>query len=180
MDINLIAVGTRMPAWVNDGYREYARRLPRECTLSLTEIPLAQRGKSTPVQRAVDSEGRRMLDAIAGDRRVIALVGGRLKDVGIDELVAAVHRRARAAICFGAAGEALRQAISEARASHSDIHVERVDTLHAATRAVINMAGKGDTVLLSPGFDSFDEFDNYEHRGQAFTSLVKEIFAHRA
>ena len=57
MDIHLIAVGTRMPAWVNDGYQEYARRLPRECRLSLTEIPLGQRAKSRTVERAITEEG---------------------------------------------------------------------------------------------------------------------------
>ena len=74
MEIGLIAVGTRMPGWVEDGYREYARRLPHECSMTLTEIPLTQRSKSVPVARAVASEGKRMLDAIGGtDRRVIAL-----------------------------------------------------------------------------------------------------------
>jgi 23S rRNA (pseudouridine1915-N3)-methyltransferase len=73
MNINLIAVGTRMPAWVNDGYREYARRLPRECSLSLTEIPLGQRAKSSAVERAIAEEGARMLAAIPANQRVIAL-----------------------------------------------------------------------------------------------------------
>lgn len=73
MEINLIAVGTRMPGWVEDGYREYARRLPRECRLTLTEIPLAQRSKSVALARAVNSEGQRMLEAVDTDRRVIAL-----------------------------------------------------------------------------------------------------------
>ena len=73
MDINLIAVGTRMPGWVDAGYREYARRMPRECSLTLTEIPLAQRGKATAVERAVNNEGERMLAAVGADRRVIAL-----------------------------------------------------------------------------------------------------------
>ncbi len=73
MQINLIAVGTRMPAWVDDGYREYARRLPRECRLQLTEVPLGQRSKSQPVERAITEEGKRMLAAAAGDRHIVAL-----------------------------------------------------------------------------------------------------------
>ncbi len=75
MDINLIAVGTRMPSWVNEGYQEYARRLPRECRLKLTEIPLGQRTRSTPVERAVSEEGKRMLAATAPRQRVIAMDG---------------------------------------------------------------------------------------------------------
>jgi 23S rRNA (pseudouridine1915-N3)-methyltransferase len=78
MQIKLIAVGTRMPAWVSDGYNEYARRMPHECVLTLTEIPLGQRSKAQPVQRAIDAEGKRMLAAIDDRQRVIALdVNGR-------------------------------------------------------------------------------------------------------
>jgi 23S rRNA (pseudouridine1915-N3)-methyltransferase len=73
MQINLIAVGTRMPGWVTDGYNEYARRMPRECTLTLTEIAPGQRSKSQPVARAVQDEGKRMLAALGERQRVIAL-----------------------------------------------------------------------------------------------------------
>ena len=73
MQIHLIAVGTRMPGWVSDGYSEYARRLPRECRLNLTEIPLAQRSKSQPVSRAIEEEGKRMQAAMGANRQVIAL-----------------------------------------------------------------------------------------------------------
>ncbi len=78
MNINLIAVGTRMPAWVNEGYREYARRFPRECRLKLTEIPSGQRVRSGTVERAVSEEGKRMLAELVPRQRVIALdVNGR-------------------------------------------------------------------------------------------------------
>ena len=73
MQIHLITVGTRMPGWVSDGYAEYARRLPRECRLNLTEIPLAQRSKSQPISRAIEDEGKRMQAAIGTNQRVIAL-----------------------------------------------------------------------------------------------------------
>jgi 23S rRNA (pseudouridine1915-N3)-methyltransferase len=78
MRIQLIAVGTRMPAWVQEGFAEYAKRLPRECSLQLVEIPLGKRGKGADVQRAIAEEGERMLAALPRDCRVIALeVGGR-------------------------------------------------------------------------------------------------------
>ena len=78
MQINLIAVGTRMPDWITAGYTEYARRLPRECCLNLVEVALAKRTRSGPTARAIEEEGRRMLAAIPGRDRVIALdVGGR-------------------------------------------------------------------------------------------------------
>lgn len=108
---------------------------------------------------------------------VIALAGGRVKDVELDELVAAVVDHAKAVICFGTAGETLQQAIGRTGELGSRIRVQRVDRLSEAVRAARDIARDGDTVLLSPGFDSFDEFDNYEHRGQAFISLVKGLFA---
>ncbi len=73
MQIRLIAVGTRMPAWVQQGFEEYAKRLPRECGLQLVEIPLGKRGKNADVQRAIEEEGQRMLAALPRDCRVIAL-----------------------------------------------------------------------------------------------------------
>jgi 23S rRNA (pseudouridine1915-N3)-methyltransferase len=62
-----------MPRWVDEGYREYARRLPRECALHLQEIPLGRRGKGADVQRAVQGEGDRMLAAVPRNCRVLAL-----------------------------------------------------------------------------------------------------------
>lgn len=73
MQIKLIAVGTRMPAWVTEAYDEYARRLPRECRLTLAAVPLAQRSKSQPIERAVNEEGKRMLAELRERQRVIAL-----------------------------------------------------------------------------------------------------------
>ncbi len=78
MNIHLICAGTRMPRWVQEGYGDYARRLPAECALNLVEIPLGRRGKGVDKSRAVREEGQRMLRAIPGDSRVLALdVGGR-------------------------------------------------------------------------------------------------------
>ncbi|MCW9058557.1 MAG: 23S rRNA (pseudouridine(1915)-N(3))-methyltransferase RlmH [Gammaproteobacteria bacterium] len=73
MQIQLIAVGTRMPAWVQEGFTEYARRMPRECALQLVEIPLGKRGKNADVQRAIAEEGEKMLAALPRDCQVIAL-----------------------------------------------------------------------------------------------------------
>ena len=73
MKIRLLAVGTRMPGWVREGYQEYARRMPRECRLELVEIAPGRRGRSTPAARAVAEEGGRMLAALGRGDRVIAL-----------------------------------------------------------------------------------------------------------
>jgi 23S rRNA (pseudouridine1915-N3)-methyltransferase len=73
MRIHLVTVGNRMPAWVNAGYDEYAKRMPRECELVLKEIPLAQRGKHCDLARLVKDEGERMLAAVPHGAHVVAL-----------------------------------------------------------------------------------------------------------
>jgi 23S rRNA (pseudouridine1915-N3)-methyltransferase len=71
--IHLLAVGTRMPAWVVDAYREYAKRLPRECALRLVEIPLSKRRKSLSSSQAAEEEGQHLLASLPKDCTVIAL-----------------------------------------------------------------------------------------------------------
>lgn len=73
MRIRIIAVGTKMPAWVEQGYAEYAKRMPRDCVVELVELPLAQRGKNTDIARAMEKEGEEMLAAIGKGEQVIAL-----------------------------------------------------------------------------------------------------------
>lgn len=73
MRIRMIAVGTRMPDWVEQGYRDYAKRLPRDCSVELVELPLAVRSKNSDIARAMEKEGEAMLAAIGKGDRVIAL-----------------------------------------------------------------------------------------------------------
>lgn len=73
MRISVVAVGTRMPAWVTQGIEEYTRRLPRELKLAWIEIPLAQRGKDVAARQWRAAEGEQILKAIPAGERVIAL-----------------------------------------------------------------------------------------------------------
>jgi 23S rRNA (pseudouridine1915-N3)-methyltransferase len=73
MRIQLLAVGSRRPAWEREGYADYARRLPRECALSLVEIPLHKRSPGTDLRRALEREGERMLKSAAKGARLMAL-----------------------------------------------------------------------------------------------------------
>ncbi|KJV06790.1 23S rRNA (pseudouridine(1915)-N(3))-methyltransferase RlmH [Methylocucumis oryzae] len=63
MQIHLITIGNRMPSWVQQGYDEYAKRLPRECQLQLTELSPGKRSKNSDIVRIVNDEGERMLSA---------------------------------------------------------------------------------------------------------------------
>lgn len=73
MRLKLIAVGQKMPDWVNQGYREYARRLPPEMPLELIEIPLAKRGRNPDIARLIEREGEQMLQAVQESDWVVAL-----------------------------------------------------------------------------------------------------------
>jgi 23S rRNA (pseudouridine1915-N3)-methyltransferase len=81
MKIHLIAVGTKMPAWVTEAFNEYAKRLTDECRLLLTEVPPARRGKSIDPQQAMQQEGKKILEKIpAGARRIVLDERGRMLD----------------------------------------------------------------------------------------------------
>ncbi len=73
MKVKLIAVGTKMPRWVEQGYQEYAKRLPREFSLELIEIPPGNRGKNADIERAIRKEGELMMAKIQPSDHVVAL-----------------------------------------------------------------------------------------------------------
>ncbi len=69
--MSLVAVGQRMPGWVQQGFSEYAQRLRPRLPLQLVEIPATKRGAD--VQRAMEEEGRKLLAAVRSDDYVVAL-----------------------------------------------------------------------------------------------------------
>lgn len=73
MKIQLIAVGTRMPKWVESGYDEYAKRLNAACRLTLTEIPASSRRRGGDTERAMLEEGERMLSLMPASAWAVAL-----------------------------------------------------------------------------------------------------------
>ncbi len=73
MNIHFICIGQRMPRWVQEGYSEYAKRMPAECALRLLEIPPGRRGKGADIARALRDEGERILAAIPKGCQVLAL-----------------------------------------------------------------------------------------------------------
>lgn len=73
MRVQLVAVGGKMPAWVQQGYAEYAKRLPKELHPKLVELSLGGRGKNSSVTEAIEQEGQQMLAAIPDNHHVVAL-----------------------------------------------------------------------------------------------------------
>ncbi|MFT4797091.1 MAG: 23S rRNA (pseudouridine1915-N3)-methyltransferase [Candidatus Azotimanducaceae bacterium] len=73
MNIELLAAGTKPPAWIATGISEYQKRLPRDWPLEIREIPIAKRRKGEPVTRPIQEEGERMLAAITPSSLVVTL-----------------------------------------------------------------------------------------------------------
>lgn len=73
MRIHFLAVGQRVPDWVEQGYQEFARRLPPECRLLLTEVAAAKRTKGADLARLRAAEGERLLAAVPRGAYTVAL-----------------------------------------------------------------------------------------------------------
>ncbi|MAK56035.1 MAG: 23S rRNA (pseudouridine(1915)-N(3))-methyltransferase RlmH [Pusillimonas sp.] len=73
MKLWVLAVGTRMPQWVNDAWRDYAKRLPPDCMLELKEIkPEPRTSGKTPTQ-LMQAEANRIQTALPANALCIAL-----------------------------------------------------------------------------------------------------------
>jgi 23S rRNA (pseudouridine1915-N3)-methyltransferase len=73
MRIELLALGTRMPDWVDAGVEDYVRRFGPEIRFELRELPLAHRARNASAARAVADEGERMLAGIRTNAFAVAL-----------------------------------------------------------------------------------------------------------
>jgi UDP-N-acetylmuramoylalanine--D-glutamate ligase len=107
------------------------------------------------------------LDAFAGGLFVI--LGGKDKGSDYTLLRESLTRVARKALLIGAAADKIAAQIKGA------IPVEQAGTLERAVAGAFAQARPGDTVLLAPACASFDQFENYEHRGRVFKQLVQRL-----
>jgi len=99
---------------------------------------------------------------------VVLLLGGRDKDGDFGSLSSAAQSKARAIIAFGEASGKIAEQLKEI--SNLQIASSMKDAMTAARQ----IAQDGDSVLLSPGCASFDEFKNYAQRGDVFANIVNE------
>ena len=76
LTIHLIAIGGKMPAWVRQGYDEYAKRIRGRCALNLIEVAAERRGKNPDSGKIAQRETARLKRAIPPGTRVIALDRG--------------------------------------------------------------------------------------------------------
>lgn len=107
------------------------------------------------------------LEAFPG--RILIILGG--KDKGSDYAVLRKPLREKAilALLIGAAAEKIEEQIS------GSVALEHAETLDRAVETAAHAAQHGDVVLLAPACASFDQFQNYEHRGHVFKCLVRQL-----
>lgn len=118
--------------------------------------------KATNVDAAIKA-----LEAFPG--RVWIILGGLDKGSDYRPLRDLLARKARAALLVGAAAEKIASQIE------GSAPVVRCGTIERALETAWREAAPGDTVLLAPACASFDQFENFEHRGRVFKHLVARL-----
>ena len=107
------------------------------------------------------------LDSFDGGLWII--LGGKDKKGDYGFLTERLRRKTRGVLLIGAAASIIEDQIGTV------IPVIQCGTLDAAVHLAAHDAVAGDTVLLSPACASFDQFENYEHRGRVFKELVNAL-----
>jgi UDP-N-acetylmuramoylalanine--D-glutamate ligase len=97
------------------------------------------------------------------------ILGGKDKDSDYTVLREPLRAKARAALLIGSTAKKIAAQLGDATLT---LHC---GTLAAALEEAHEQAQPGDTVLLAPACASFDQFDNYEHRGRVFKELVNAL-----
>jgi UDP-N-acetylmuramoylalanine--D-glutamate ligase len=97
------------------------------------------------------------------------ILGGKDKNSDYTPLAAPLKKKAHAALLIGAAAEKIRAQLG------GEVRMIACRTLDAAVQEARARAEAGDTVLLAPACASFDQFENYEHRGREFKRMVGEL-----
>jgi UDP-N-acetylmuramoylalanine--D-glutamate ligase len=102
--------------------------------------------------------------------KAVWIAGGIDKGNNYEEIIDLAGEKIKALICLGKDNEKLHKAF--------DQHIETVidvSSMEEAVQKAYYLAGKGETVLLSPACASFDLFENYEERGWKFKEAVRKL-----
>jgi UDP-N-acetylmuramoylalanine--D-glutamate ligase len=112
------------------------------------------------------------LDAFPG--RIIVILGGKDKGSDYTVLQGPLKEKAALALLIGAASEKIEKQIE------GSVAIKRAGTMERAVEIASHTAKPGSIVLLAPACASFDQFENYEHRGRVFKELVRQLERHAA
>jgi UDP-N-acetylmuramoylalanine--D-glutamate ligase len=111
----------------------------------------------------------------AFEQPIVLLAGGRDKDLVWDTFADEVYERVDHLILFGEAAAKIASSIEPRKKGELPRSIEIVDGLEQAVQAATKVARPGDVVLLAPGGTSFDEFIDFEARGERFRELVQAL-----
>ncbi|MEO6973265.1 MAG: UDP-N-acetylmuramoyl-L-alanine--D-glutamate ligase [Rhodoferax sp.] len=112
------------------------------------------------------------LDGLGAERKVVVILGGDGKGQDFAPLAAPVARHARSVVLIGRDGPSVRAALQA-----TGVPLFDAGTMAQAVLLASQQARGGDAVLMSPACASFDMFDNYGHRAQAFHDAVAALAA---
>jgi UDP-N-acetylmuramoylalanine--D-glutamate ligase len=107
------------------------------------------------------------LEAFPG--RIVIILGGKDKDSDYTQLRGTLREKAVLALLIGSAADKIEKQIE------GSVAISRLGTLGSAVTFAAQAAHSGDIVLLAPACASFDQFQNYEHRGRVFKELVGQL-----
>jgi UDP-N-acetylmuramoylalanine--D-glutamate ligase len=127
----------------------------------------------TYVNDSIATSPERSMAALrALDDPIVLIAGGRDKHTPMEDWARLIDERVRTIVLVGEAAPLIRSALQRV-----DAHVPLLEATRFAdaVRLAAENAHPGDTVLLSPGCTSFDEFRDYEARGVAFRELVADL-----
>jgi len=99
------------------------------------------------------------------------ILGGKDKDSDYSLLNDLLQKRVKRVYTIGSAAEKIESQVGTV------VEIDRSGTLEAALRHAAAIAQSGDVVLLAPACASFDQFQNYEHRGRVFKEVVASLAA---
>ncbi len=106
---------------------------------------------------------------------IVLLLGGRDKNLPWEGLVELIRQRVDHVILFGEAAEKIEPLLHGAQTGGRPYTLERTDHLRQAVFKAAEVAQAGDVVLFSPGGTSFDEFRDFEERGENFRLWVQQL-----
>jgi UDP-N-acetylmuramoylalanine--D-glutamate ligase len=109
------------------------------------------------------------------DEPLVLLLGGRDKDLPWQDLASLVCQRVDHVVVFGEAAPKIMRAIGSAQSGQRPFTLVQCPGLQEAVQAAAQVAAPGDIVLLSPGGTSFDQFKDFEERGERYREWVKQL-----
>lgn len=118
---------------------------------------------------------RSMAAIRAFEEPIVLMLGGRDKNLPWEELMQLVNERVDHVVLFGEAADKIQKTVESLGLGKTRFTLSGANGLHDAVLKAAEVAESGDVVLLSPGGTSFDEFKDFEERGERFRKWVQEL-----